>query len=103
MLIFSCLPGQLSPGRREASGAGAIWCVPADSRLSPFDTRRAVPLAGEELYSGRLVRDRAGQWVMLAFRNLEADGFVGAISDPTPVSWTADGSALVAGTAWSGG
>jgi hypothetical protein len=33
---------------------------------------------------------------MLAFRNLEAGGFVGEISDPTPVSWAGDGSALVA-------
>ena len=41
-------------------------------------------------------RDRAGQWVMLAFRNLEAGGFVGEISDPMPVSWAGDGSALVA-------
>ena len=97
VLIFSCLPGQLSPGRREASGPGAIWCVPADSVVGPFDTSRAVPLAGEELYSGRVVRDRAGQWVMLAFRNVEAGSFVGEISDPMPLRWAADGSALVAG------
>ena len=72
VLIFSCLPGQLSRERRDASGPGAIWCVPGDSVLGPFDTGRAVPLTGEDLYSGRLVRDRAGQWVMLAFRNVEA-------------------------------
>ena len=40
---------------------------------------------------------------MLAFRNLEASGFVGEISDPMPVSWAADGSALVIGSARSGG
>ena len=95
VLIFSCLPGQLSPTRRDASGPGAIWCVPGDSVLGPFDTSRAVPVTGEDLYSGRLVRDRAGQWVMLAFRNLQAGGFVGEISDPIPVSWAADGSGLV--------
>jgi beta-fructofuranosidase len=70
--------------------------VAADSVLGPFDTGRAVPLTGADLYSGRLVRDRAGQWVMLAFRNLEAGGFVGEISDPMPVSCAADGSALIA-------
>ena len=69
--------------------------MPGDSVLGPFDTSRAVPLAGEDLYSGRLVRDRAGQWVMLAFRNLEAGGFVGEISDPMPVSWADDGTGLV--------
>ena len=97
VLVFSCLPGQLSEERRLASGPGAIWCVPADSVLGPFDTSRAVPLAGAELYSGRLIRDRAGRWVMLAFRNLEAGGFVGEISDPIPVSWAEDGRGLVAG------
>ena len=34
---------------------------------------------------------------MLAFRNVEAGGFVGEISDPIPVTWAADGSGLVAG------
>ena len=63
--------------------------------VGPFDTSRAVPLTREDLYSGRLVRDRAGQWVVLAFHNLEAGGFVGEISDPMAVSWTADGSGLI--------
>ena len=39
---------------------------------------------------------------MLAFRNLEADGFVGEISDPMPVSWAADGSGLMAGRSVAG-
>ena len=97
VLVFSCLPGQLSEARRLASGPGAIWSVPGDSALGPFDTSRAVPLTGEELYSGRLIRNRAGQWVMLAFRNVGAGGFVGEISDPIPVTWATDGSGLVAG------
>jgi beta-fructofuranosidase len=66
--------------------------------LGPFDLTRAVPVTSENLYSGRLVRDRAGQWVMLAFRDLDArGGFVGEISDPLAVKWTADGAGLVAG------
>ena len=102
VLIFSCLPEQVSGERRRASGPGAIWCVPADSVLGPFDTSRAVRLTGDEMYSGRLIRDRAGRWVMLAFRNREADGFVGEISDPMPVSWAPDGSGLMAGPARAG-
>ncbi len=75
------------------------WCVPCDSELGPFDLRRAVPVLGEELYSGRLIRDRAGRWVMLAFRNLTANGrFVGEITDPMPVSWGRDGGGLVVRT-----
>jgi beta-fructofuranosidase len=95
VLVFSCLPEQVSG---EGRTVGPIWCVPCDSVLGPFDTSRAVPVTGENLYSGRLIRDRAGQWVMLAFLNLDAEGgFIGVISDPIPVSWTADGTGLIAG------
>ena len=50
-------------------------------------------------YSGRLIRDRGGRWVLLAFRNLGPDGgFVGEITDPMPVSWDRVGEALVVQT-----
>jgi beta-fructofuranosidase len=63
--------------------------------LGPFDLARATAVTGEELYSGRLIRDRAGRWVMLAFRNLDADGgFIGEITDPMPVRVTQDGAVL---------
>jgi len=68
--------------------------------LGPFDVARAVPITGEDLYSGRLIRDRAGQWVLLAFRNMGPDGgFVGEITDPMPVRWGRDDAALVVRTA----
>ena len=52
-------------------------------------------MTGADLYSGRLVRDRTGRWVLLAFRNLGPDGgFVGEITDPMPVSWDRDSQAL---------
>jgi beta-fructofuranosidase len=98
VLMFSCLPGQVSGAHASASRPGAIWCAAGQSLLGPFDLTRAVPVTSENLYSGRLVRDRAGQWVMLAFRDLDAQGgFIGEISDPLPVRWTADGAGLVAG------
>ena len=57
-------------------------------------------MTGESLYSGRLVRDRAGRWVMLVFRNHGPDGrFIGELTDPMPVGWAADGSALKLDTA----
>jgi beta-fructofuranosidase len=52
-------------------------------------------MTDESLYSGRLIRDRAGRWVMLAFRNRGPDGsFVGELTDPMPIRWATDGSAL---------
>lgn len=96
VLVFSCLTAQLSGERRSAGVRGGIWCVPGDSLLGPFDVTRAVPIADEALYSGRLVRDRSGQWIMLAFRNLgPAAGFVGEISDPMPITWNPPGTGLV--------
>jgi beta-fructofuranosidase len=98
VLLFSCLPEQLSAQRRAASARGAIWCVPDDSVLGPFDVSSAEPVTGEDLYSGRLIRDRSGRWLMLAFRNREqGGGFAGEISNPMPVSWAEDGTRLVAG------
>lgn len=95
VLIFSCLTEQLSAQRRAAGERGGVWCVPCDSVLGPFDITAAVRIADESVYSGRLIRDRGGQWVMLAFRNLGPDGnFIGELTDPMPVSWAPGAAAL---------
>jgi beta-fructofuranosidase len=96
VLIFSCLGPELSDSRREAGTGGGIWCLPCESPLGPFDPARAVRMTDESLYSGRLVRDRAGQWVMLAFANRGPDGeFAGELTDPMPVQWAADGGSIL--------
>ncbi len=99
VLLFSCLAPEMSAARRasgERSGRGergGVWSVPATALTGPFDIGRATALTGPELYSGRLVRDRSGRWVLLAFVNRDGDGaFVGGLSDPMPVGWVADGS-----------
>jgi beta-fructofuranosidase len=95
VLVFSCQAKQLSTQRQTAGTGGGIWNVPCQSLVGPFDPANAVRISDESLYSGRLVRNRAGQWVMLAFRNLGPDGsFVGELTDPMPVGWAADGSTL---------
>ena len=95
VLIFSCLTAELSDQRREAGTGGGIWCLPSTSLLGPFELAQAVRITDESLYSGRLIRDRAGRWVLLAFRNRGPDGrFIGELTDPMPVRWAADGSAL---------
>jgi beta-fructofuranosidase len=95
VLVFSCQAKQLSTQHQAAGTGGGIWNVPCPSLAGPFDPAKAVRISDESLYSGRLVRNRAGQWVMLAFRNLGPDGsFVGELTDPMPVGWAADGSTL---------
>jgi beta-fructofuranosidase len=100
VLVFSCLAFGLSDERRKAGLPGGIWCLPCESPLGPFTPDRAVRMTSESLYSGRLVRDRAEQWIMLAFRNHGPDGrFIGELTDPMPIGWAADGSALKLDTA----
>jgi len=91
VLLFSCLAGQMSAARRVGS-TGGVWAVASDSVTGPFEVAAATPLTGHELYSGKLVRDRSGGWVLLAFDNVGRDGqFLGQLSDPVPVGWRADG------------
>jgi beta-fructofuranosidase len=90
VLIFSCLGDHATPARQGQKGG--TWAVPAESLLGPFDVDAAYPLTDERLYVGRLLQRRSdGQWLLFAFRNLDADGkFVGGITDPMPVAWEGD-------------
>jgi beta-fructofuranosidase len=91
VLLFSCLRGQLSAAHRRNAGTGGVWAAASDRLLGPYDVARARPLTDDSLYSGRLVKDRNGDWVLLAFHNQGPHGFVGAVSDPIPVRWSTDG------------
>jgi beta-fructofuranosidase len=96
VLVFSCLTAELSDARRHAGTGGGIWCLPCTSLLGPFNLTQAVCLTDESLYSGRLIRDRAGRWVMLAFRNRGPDGrFIGELADPMPIRWATDDRSLI--------
>jgi beta-fructofuranosidase len=91
VLIFSCLTEDLSSAWQRAGKRGGIWSVPGDSELGPFDLSRAALVVDQSLYSGRIIRDRDGNWVMVAFRNQDSRGrFAGEITDPLPIGWTAD-------------
>ena len=73
--------GHLGGHRRAGAGIGG-----------PFDVASARLLVDDRFYVGKLVRDRDGAWVLLAFLNRGPDDtFVGAVSDPMPVVMTADG------------
>ncbi len=92
VLLFSCLHPELSTSRRERETRGGIWVAKGSNLLGGFDIANAHLLSDDRLYSGRLVRNRLGKWMMLAFRNKDANGeFVGEVSDPIPVAWSDDG------------
>jgi beta-fructofuranosidase len=92
VLLFSCLRHDLAIARRTTDAGGGVWAATADSLLGPYDIAGAYPVTDSSLYSGRIVRDRDGRWVLLAFHNAGPDGrFVGELSDPMPVELGPDG------------
>jgi len=95
VLLFSCMAGDMAADRAQGT-TGGVWVAPAASVLGPFDVAAAQQVTDSTLYSGRLVRRRDGQWVLLAFHHDGQDGrFVGSVSDPVPVR-AADGLLVVA-------
>ncbi len=96
VLIFSCDTPALAGVR--ASEVGGIWVVDVQSPTGPYDLTHARLLVDESLYSGRLIQDRSGQWVMLAFENSTADGgFTGSLSNPIPVTFPSSDQGLELG------
>ena len=85
-LLFNCLAGDLSAQHRATGTSGGVWLAPAESPLGPYDLAGAQLLTDRSLYVGKIVNDRAGRPVFLAFRHDAPDGsFVGGITDPIPV------------------
>jgi len=87
VLLFSCLAPDLAHERRLTGTTGGTWAIVAgpDGR---WDPKRAQQVTEDDLYVGRVVRDRVtGQNLFLAFRNAGPDGdFVGGVTDPRPIS-----------------
>lgn len=85
-LLFNCTAPDMSAARRQRDGHGAVWLAAADSPLGPYDIAGAHVLADRRYYVGRLVTDRSGQLVFLAFQHEDEQGqFVGGVIDPLPV------------------
>jgi beta-fructofuranosidase len=101
VLLFSCDAEHLAGEREEPGVRGGIWVVPLDSDSldRPIDMSSATRLTDEDLYAGRAVRTRTGQWVLLAFENVHHDGtFVSGISDPMPLHWSPGGALVLSRT-----
>ncbi len=86
-LLFNCLDTELSAARRASGASGGVWLARADSALGPYDIAGAQMVTDRSQYVGRILQDRAGHWVFLAFRYDAPDGhFLGGITDPRPVA-----------------
>ncbi len=101
LMVFTCHPREQTPERIAASGGEfCTWSVPGDpggSLLGPWDITRAEPFRAEpDLFAAPFLRNRAGQWVFVGFRNTEPKGVLAFdILDPIPVHRT--GGALLPG------
>ncbi|CAN7451915.1 glycoside hydrolase family 68 protein [Microbacterium sp. LjRoot45] len=88
VLLFSCDARALAGPR--SGGRGGVWQLPVEAVTGPFDPSQARLLVDDGLYAGRIVHDRAGDPVLLAFENGSGEEFVGRISDPVPLRWDAE-------------
>ncbi|PVZ55175.1 glycoside hydrolase family 68 protein [Arthrobacter sp. H-02-3] len=86
VLLFSCGVDTLAAKKAEGFGGGGIWSLETDQTSGPYEVASAAIVTTAPLYSGRLIQDRAGQWMMMACHDANSDGsFEGVISDPLPV------------------
>ncbi|MFT4294049.1 MAG: family 43 glycosylhydrolase [Micropruina sp.] len=86
-LLFNCLDRDVSAARRATGTRGGVWLAPAEGPLGPYDIAGAQLLADRRHYVGRIVTDRSGAQVFLAFRHDGPDGdFLGGIIDPVPIA-----------------
>ena len=76
---------------------GGIWSMQVSSFEGPYDVSRARLLAPQQLYAGRLVRQRSGAWALMGFEN--GFPFAGRIGNPLPLVVDADGNLSLAGGA----
>ena len=88
VLLFSVAADRFpaSPAATPGEGrANTSMVAIGESLLGPWDLSGARPIAVPDLYAARLVRDRAGQWQVIGFRDGSASGrFAGEIIDPVP-------------------
>jgi beta-fructofuranosidase len=88
VLVFSCGVDTLASRKAEGFDGGGIWSMETDSVTGPYDVGPAAVVTTAPLYSGRLIQDRNGQWMMMACHDANSDGtFDGIVSDPMPVRW----------------
>lgn len=89
-LVFSCQESRLSSERKNRPDkvtGDRTYMAPADGPLGRFRVSDAIAALPPDQYSGRLIQNRDGIWVWLAFVARDDRGaFAGYITDPTPLN-----------------
>jgi beta-fructofuranosidase len=88
VLLFSSARRHTAAQRRARlpDGQCGSFLAIGESLLGPWDIENARPIPVPDLYSARIVRDRAGEWQVLGFIDGSEHGaFVGELSDPVPL------------------
>ncbi|MDT0157951.1 glycosyl hydrolase family 32 [Microbacterium sp. ARD32] len=76
-------------GPRSDGAESGVWMVGVDGALDEVCVDDARLIAAAPLYAGRIVRDRSGESVMLAFVGAPGSGHeLDGITDPLPITIT---------------
>jgi len=84
-LLWCCGYRELSDAAKAKFGRGGMFSATGETVLGPFDLENATRFPHDSIYAARIVK-RGDDWFMLGFRDIEANGFVGEITDPIPVT-----------------
>lgn len=87
ILLFCCGWRELSSERQAALGEqDASYSLVVDPEFKNIDFSKAQPFLDNPVYAARLVQDREGGWNLIGFENMVGGEFIGALSDPIPVT-----------------
>lgn len=89
LLVFCCAVDDIAPerrARRPEEMTGTFVAV-GESPLGPFDLDGASQVPVPQLYSARILKDRAGEWMIMGFRDgTDQEPFDGVLIDPVPLA-----------------
>jgi beta-fructofuranosidase len=64
----------------------ATYSLVVNEELTDIDFSKAQPFLANPVYAARLVQGIDGGWNLIGFENMVDGEFVGALSDPIPVT-----------------
>jgi len=87
ILLFCCGVKELSDKRQaQMNGQDASYSLAINEDFSEIDFSKAQPFLENPVYAARLVQGKDGLWNLIGFENMVAGEFIGALSDPIPVT-----------------